>query len=95
MFLSLTTSFFQWYYSIIDGYFKDAHHVGDGFQHHVMVTIPTHKAKKHNHEDYEKVVTDNFDGQVKTSIDAIAHEGLDDINPQEKFHCLDTKSMEV
>ena len=62
MFLSLTTSFFKWYVSIIDGYFKYAHIAGDGFQHQVMVTIPTNKANKRNHEDYEKVVDDNFDG---------------------------------
>ena len=62
MFISLTTSFFWRYVSIIDGYFKYVHLVGDGFQHQVMVTIPTNKAKKCNCEDYEKVVADNFDG---------------------------------
>ena len=95
MFLSFTTSSFQQYVYIIDGYFKDAHLVGDGFQHQVMVTIPTNKANNHNREDYEKVVADNFDVQVKKSIDSIAHEGLDDLNLQEKVHCLDSKSMEV
>ena len=82
MFLSFTTSSFQQYVYIINGYFKDAHLVGDGFQHQVMVTIPINKAKKRNREDYEKVVADNFDGQVKTSIDDISHEGLDDLNLQ-------------
>ena len=77
MFLSFTTSSFQQYVYIIDGYFKDAHLVGDGFQHQVMITIPTNKAKKRNREDFEKVVDDNFDGQVKKSIDVIAYEGLD------------------
>ena len=62
MFLSLIERFFKWYVSIIGGYFKDSHLVGDGFQHQVMVTIPTNKVKKWNPEDYEKVVADNFDG---------------------------------
>ena len=58
----IDNKFFLWYVSIIDGYFKDAHLVGDGFQHQVIVTIPTNNAKKRKREDYEKVVTDNFDG---------------------------------
>ena len=60
-----------------------------------MVTIPTNKDKKHNREDYENFVDENFDGQVKTPIASIAHEGLDDLNLQEKFHCLDAKFIEV
>ena len=60
-----------------------------------MVTIPTNKAKKCDREDCEKVVADNFDGKVNTSIDVIAHEGLDYLNIQEKVMCLDANSMEM